>query len=409
MNILAPLIFIILLIPIINKFLITRKNIYDFELVCLGGAIYVALPLLVYSSGLYEIVPGSSVWEIEFARFYEKGATISIIFLIGYITSYAIGRSTPAIINLKKLNKSIPPLALKILLTTIIFSLIILSYDARQAIGKGYLVEYDPTTMGPIATLNLLILLIVLNIKQFNHGHNILKFYYVALALNSAILLSLGGRLYVLTTIIALATQSINSLKPSISNRVKYLLLTISLLTFLVFIGIWRADSEQSLFVALGIALAEPVLTSFSMAAYFNCAEHHAFKVPLNYISSIINFVPSFLLPEKQSLMHQLSEDGGCTYRPFGATHVSYSVLDNFGYIGAIFYFMSLGYIFKIIHSTSKNGWWLQYYLISLLPFIFFRESFSIFNKTFFFSGLFFSFLLILFTKIFYKKNHRPL
>lgn len=408
MSILISLVFTTLLLPLLYNFFIKKRNIFDIELVLFGAAIYVCLPLLVFSIGSHEIVPGANTWEPEFFQFYQNGASNTLFFLFIYIASYIIGRVSTPLFSLKTLNKPISFPALTILAIGILFSLTALTYEARDSIGKGYSIEYNPSIMGPIATLNLLILLITLNIRQFKINNNILKIYYFSLAISSLVLLSLGGRLYVLTALIALTLQTINASNTSTLTRLKHFFYFMAFIIILITVGLWRADSENSLNVALGIALAEPFLTSISMATFFNCGEHHAFKTPLNYFSSIINFVPSFLLSEKQHLIVQLSETGGCTYRPFGATHISYSVLDNFGYIGSIFYFMAFGYLLKIISHTSKSGWWLQYYLIAILPFIFFRESFAIFNKTFFFSGIIFSILLILFSKIFRNSTNSP-
>jgi hypothetical protein len=70
-----------------------------------------------------------------------------------------------------------------------------------------------------------------------------------------------------------------------------------------------------------------------------------------------------------------------------GATHLLVAVLGNFGWLGGLLFAFVFGWLLASVRKVSPRGWWLYFYLCSLLPFMFFRDGFSIFNKAAIFNG----------------------
>jgi hypothetical protein len=194
--------------------------------------------------------------------------------------------------------------------------------------------------------------------------------------------------MYVVTPFVALFLQYINTRRRKPIERAKLLVVVASVLGMLMLVGLWRLDSAVELRLLLLTALAESLLTSISLASYVSCGQIEVLAAPLNFLGSIINFVPSILLPDKTELIPDLDPTSNCIVSPFGATHIGPALLVNFGFVGTACFLAVFAFLLKASRTVQPRGWWFHYYICGLLPLMFFRDGFIVFNKALIGSGL---------------------
>jgi oligosaccharide repeat unit polymerase len=384
---------IILIIYLRGK-LITDNNALIF-----GLSFYCFLPFFAYGSNIYSNGPGAQAWIDLFEPLYYS-SVISIIYIAFLILAFISGKLISAPILSKKLNKPISKKVLKYSAALLLFILSYYTYQSRHILFKGYSSEYDASLMGPLATVNLITTLILLNIIQWKQGYHIMYFYLSVLLINSLLLLSMGGRMYVLTSAISLLMQHVNSVAKSPKSRIKILGIIFLIPFIMLLIGVWRSGDELTLEMLAIFGLAEPLLTSISIASLYNCENFHLFRIPYNFLSSILNFIPSSIFSNKAEFIISLGDISTCLNSPFGATNIIASLYLNFGIIGSAIFIFLFSILLKSIKLVNKDGWWLYYYVCGLLPFIFFRDGFTVFNKVLFFIGFFTTVVILILSRL---------
>lgn len=366
---------------------LSGKQIADGSMLLFGLSYYCSLPFFVYGTNGYEDGPGALIWSESFQSLYGMSLTV-VIFFAAYILSFLFGKALPVPSIWTGLNR---PLGTRVLNSSIVllFSLwLVFAYKARANLFAGYTVEYDPLLMGPLATVNLISVLVLLNIKQWRQSKPAETILLILLLANSILLLSMGGRMYVLAPLISLFLQYINTNAKAVMSRIKLFFVFSVLIFALLAIGVWRLGERLDLSTVLVLGIAEPILTSISMTSLYDCEGVGFFHFPYNFLSSIINFLPSAIFPEKIDFLFDLDPSGKCFYSPFGATHISAALFFNFGIFGTSIFIIFFSAFLKSLRLVQKNGWWLYYYVCGLLPFMFFRDGFLIFNKALVGSGI---------------------
>nr|QLL91188.1 Wzy [Plesiomonas shigelloides] len=265
---------------------------------------------------------------------------------------------------------------------------------SRRYFFSGYSDGYNASLMGKMATLELLILVVFLLMK--NKRKIVGKCLFILLMLNGVLLLSMGGRMYVLLSGIFLFLFFSYGRKMTI--RVWGWGCVCSLI--LIFVGVVRADSF-SFDKLLYIALAEPVFTSFSLFSFLSHdANFNLFSVPYNFINSFVLIFPDFN-GYKSQLITQVSDMGYSFTSPLGATSFFVSLVGNFGVLGgciAIFLFSVL--VSKLARSNNLSLRFLFLMLCAIMPFMLFRDAFGIVTKVSLFSGFIVPVILLIFNKM---------
>ena len=355
-------------------------------LLVLGLFVYVVLPFAAYAHGLYEDGPGQAVWERSFEGLAGRGGlALGVLSLL--VLAFAGGDRLPQPRRLIAIDRPLAPRLLALLFVGLTGLWTVYLLQARDLLFSGYLLDYRPDLMGPLATVSLAALLLLLNLWQWRQSRLLLWAFALLLAVNSAALLSMGGRLYVAAPVVGVAMLFFDTprgRRPKV--RAVGLVVALAATLLLGLVALLRVELEVDPATVGQLLLAEPLLTSMSLGGLVDCSLVDWFNVPANYLSSIINFVPSALLPDKDLLLVDLDPSGNCLASPFGATHLGAALLVNFGLIGAMLVVMAFAYLMRGL--SRRGGWWLYYYLCSLLPFMLFRDGFLIFNKAFLGSGL---------------------
>ena len=237
---------------------------------------------------------------------------------------------------------------------------------------------------GQFATLNCIALFIMIY-SLLNDYKGFSKIIYVLIVLTcSIILIGVGSRMYVLVPMISFLIFKLYYAKKK-WTVFKFFAISLICLAFLIMVGVWRLQDftlnfEDYFFIFIG----EPVLTWWSASTFLaNNPVLHAIDFPSPYLSSFINFLPSFLFPNKEFLLIPLSEKHYFS-APLGATSAFVSIQGNFGWLLGFMFMFLFGLFFSLLENYgTKNKFILTYYIliVSTLPFQFFRDDFTISNK----------------------------
>ncbi|MDY4368061.1 O-antigen polymerase [Pectobacterium brasiliense] len=376
-------VFFFLIIILIYRFYF-RYPLDFYYFMCFGVAYYIFSPYLLYLTGALVSYPGILSWREYFFSITEKYEYVCYIFF----------SLTVFVFFIKKITACVPIPIIKFPIVSrfsLLFSACLIMilcfylwYSAFESslLFSGYTVEYSTQIMGNMATANLLLNFLALYAKLVNKS-KVKNFYIFIMVVNSIFLLSMGGRMYVVTIIIPwlmLYVNNVHDLK-SFLKKFKVSILLIALVFLFCLIGIFRLGIRDLSFI-IYIFFAEPIFTSYSTVTYllFNP------EIPLLndgalFVNSFVGIIPSFLIDNKETL-YLLPEHLGFYYEsPLGATSVVIYLFTSFGILGSYFFIALLTSFYTVLSRLSVNcDFFKAFYLcaLSVVPFIFFRETFYI-------------------------------
>jgi len=382
-----PLILLVLGAFIADRY-IRGKALGDADMLAFGAILYIVLPFIAFDNEWLFEMPGVESWRdlfgaAEHRSFQIAGLSLglAIVYQLGRIAAIAASTRIGSTMN-RPLSKSMQAMVAVGLWTIWLLT----ALPNRESFFQGYLIDYDTGLMGTLATINLIALATVLGCRQYRLKGVPYGALRLLLLINSIALLSLGGRLYVVIPVIALMLQSLADTKPTASRlrgAVGFLFIVIALLV----VGALRIDEALSAEFLAYIGLAEGLFTSMSLGSFVNYNGIPILSTPENFFGSIVNFIPSTLIADKAALVPTIQDSGRFFESPLGATHILVALLGNFGWLGALFFACAFGWFMASVRQVAPRGWWLYFYLCSLLPFMLFRDGFAIFNKAAIWNG----------------------
>ena len=222
----------------------------------------------------------------------------------------------------------------------------------------------------------------------------------ILLIINSVFLLGLGGRMYVLPVFLVIIYLIFIDLKVSIFKSktfYKSLFFLTIIFIFLLFVGIARDDKALNIDNFIFVFLAESFFNWLGAGTFLNYNHIPLFAIPYDIGKAFINLLPTIFFPNKQILMESL-QNPYYYEAQVGGTSIVYSSLANFGLLGwliIIIFFVFL--VKKLIHLSLYNIFFRTYVIVlfSLLPFMFFRDSFIIFFKNAIMNAFIIPFIII--------------
>lgn len=332
-------------------------------------------------------------------RYFADCFLIVVSWLLGYLIAQKI-----------KLNKTVldrssnfiiaPTIAASLLLLFMLFT-IIKSKLSGTVFFVGY-ASYDVALLGQSATI---LFMSVWFINYFQKRTP--KFLFIITFLvASFLMLGLGSRMFFVLGTISLILSFLSKNPKILTNPLLYLFL-FGLLSFVVWIGIWRSNMELSFEGLVSIFLAEPLFTSTSGSLYIkNMGGRPLTGFPIDVFASFINFIPSFIFPGKLEIINALTYDES-KFSPFGASALMVNIYSNFGLFFPIYFFI-IGMFFGFLRKMARYSKFYYATYLSLLPllmFHFFREGFITVFKIMFFNGFVFPAIIIGLSILVFHKN----
>ncbi|MCS6136734.1 oligosaccharide repeat unit polymerase [Shewanella baltica] len=252
---------------------------------------------------------------------------------------------------------------------------------------------YEISVLGPLATLCFMSMWFYI---YYHRSYFLLLFITVGI-----FLLGSGSRMFFLLPLMSLI---INSVFNSPQKILKYFIVFIFSVSSMLLVGILREGNSISVDGLLTILFAEPIFTSLGTLFYFN-ESRHAIGFPVDILAAFVNFIPSFIYPDKVILLNSLTFSDDIN-NPLGAQSLLINLYKNFGWFYP-FFMIVLGFYFGILYKYKSNKLVYTIYVMSL-PLVllhFQREGFITVFKVLFFNGLIFPVVLLFFFRLLYKRK----
>lgn len=148
-------------------------------------------------------------------------------------------------------------------------------------------------------------------------------------------LLSLGGRLYVVSALLVVALLRASRAAPGPGSRRRTWIYATFALAAVAVIGVWRTQGDVSVGGLAINLLAEPGFVSISLASLFAVNSIPALHAPTFLIGDAVGVLPAFLYPDKLDRLFSLREEFDVS-SPVGGLNGVASLVANFGWAGAI-------------------------------------------------------------------------
>lgn len=318
---------------------------------------------------------------------------ILVSWFVGYILAMNFKPHVPRVFD-RVSHYKILPATIFIFLLFVFFYALINVFVRGGVLFSGY-ENYDVKILGPFATI-----IFVSLVFAFYFDLKWVKVtFFLLFVMSSVILLGFGSRLFFLMGSISVATWFLATRGASIITW-KSTAFGLIILLLVLQIGLWRANidySELRLSEILTIAFIEPLFTLASVSVYFgHLGGRPVIGLPIDLVSAVVNFVPSFIFPSKLEFMNSMAADGAI-FSPFGASSLLLNLYKNFGYFYPIFVFLIGAYYGFMRKCSQFSVLYRSIYFVSLplLMFYFFREGFVTVFKVFFYNAWIFPVVLI--------------
>jgi hypothetical protein len=166
-------------------------------------------------------------------------------------------------------------------------------------------------------------------------------------------LLSMGGRLYVVSALLLVGMLWL-SRRPR-GRRVASARRTAGVVALalggIALVGIWRSSGDLSPESVLVNLLAEPGFVSISLASLFSQNEVPALSWPVHLLGDVVGVLPASVYPDKLDRLFSI-RDAFDVASPFGGLNGLTSLVANVGWAGAIAVSGLLGAL-----ATAATGW----------------------------------------------------
>ncbi len=283
------------------------------------------------------------------------------------------GRTLP--FDARLLNLALVPCAAAVALS---------GYQLRGAFFSTYDAIFDQraAARGPFLALSVFVLsLAVLYTRAAGAAgaagslRNRWVLFYLAVGLA---VIALGGRMYFITGLLVLAVYR------SVFGR-PFGVVTAAALgaaggLFAAFVGVARFGLGGS---AIGVAAIagnfalEPVFTSFSLFDFLRAGRLELVNAPYSLATGFLNFVPTYVLPNKVDYMVGPEDLGYSVRSPLGALNSFVSLMVNFGAVGSAAVLAAAGAALERLRRRGTAFAVVAYSLISgFCAFSLFRDPF---------------------------------
>jgi len=346
------------------------------HLFAIGWSYYLLVPALAGRLGLFESSDSFSLMR-RFCQPTDPWWPLLLSYVALLPLAFAAGSLTAG--SLPRLRALPTPLGrpTAALIPLYAIGLIVTGYGARANFFAGYSPDMDLSVVGPVSTMQMCILFQYLAARAA--GLRSARWLALLLLACAVLLLGMGGRLYVLSSIVAIYIQWWKFRAKSARVRIRSLAAVIVTPLLFATAGMLRLGvfdpAELGFYV-----FAEPLFTSISA---FTLMDSHGWSWldgPRDFFSAFVNLVPAALWPGKADHVVSLLETPLPFEAPFGAVSIVVSTIGNFGFLGGPFFIGFVGFVMERVRRAAGTaaGQALYCYLCALLPFMFFRDPFPV-------------------------------
>lgn len=332
--------------------------------------------------------------DISFFTFYYffDLFLISVSFYVGYLLSWKIPLNQQC--HFDQFSNSAKIFALTYALILILLLWVIYSYIQENGkLFSGYK-TFNIQFLGQISTLTFLTFFFT----NFFSNKTAKRMLFILVLLEIMILLGLGSRNIVVNGVITLILGYLLNNR-NVLYSIKFYIFSLSFIFLVLFIGVWRTGYEYKIQTLIGIFLSEPMFVLSSASVYLNTVLiRPIINLPYEIFLSIINFIPTFIFPEKVHFINTFMSDKQ-KFSPFGASSILINLYTNFGYFYFL-YVMSIGFYFGYLYRKATNSVFFRTIYFSSLPLIlfqFYNQYMYSFFKLLFWNAFLFPFLIFYF------------
>lgn len=375
------------------------------SLFSVGFVYYWILPVAIGNYRYFEEAPGMKTW---YGVFDSIPKTVLVTYLqvclccyFCFLSGTWIAGKTVRKSDRKSKDLRFSSCALNLLLIPALVPIIYFIVAYRNKFFGGYLRQFSGKD-GTFVAFSLLLfcLAMIYSVKRDMRYEGLLDFrkmyfnkFFLIYFIIAFLLLSLGGRLYLLSTILILVVyQSVYRGKIRKRNAlVLFSVLTISMAV----IGLLRQGSAISARETLEMAFFESSYIGYSTMAFLKAGTLDVVRLPVYLLSDFANLIPSFLLPSKADLI--LRPDATVGLGGGFSSFVSFLV--NFGVVGTFIVLSIFSFFLSFLKKRSNIVLFrVMYACISgWVAFCFFRDPFSVsIVKTIFEFSIFIPALVVL-------------
>jgi hypothetical protein len=344
----------------------------------LGWVYYLVIPVIAAHFRIFDAIESMQFW-LSYVSLESSLLWALPLYTALMPAAFVVGDRLSKIIVRVRLHCGPVSFASWLLLPIYASLLVIFTLDARNMLFIGYSEGIDSSTVGPIATVQMALLFQYLLCKaaQLKVTGIISGFLLVC---SSIILMGMGGRLYVASSLVALYFYFWLWGANTAALRRRSLALAFLVPVALTTIGMWRVGRLD--FSVFGYYLfSESFFTSISAFTIMQGGKWSWIDIdtPKDFFLAFLNIVPSSLWPDKLSVLVVLTDSNLDIESPLGAISVVASTVGNFGFLGGLIFIGFVGYIMGVAKRNARTPITKTFYcyLVSLLPFLFFRDPFA--------------------------------
>ena len=341
-----------------------------------GWIYYLVVPLVAGFSGALDAMDAAE----PVARYFS-GQQRGMIALISYVAlmplAFIAGDRLSRILRTPRPRPGIARRSHWLLLCAYAVLLAAFTLAARDVLFAGYIDGVDSSLTGPIATMAMVILFHYLS-RQADECKSEARATGLLLVAACVVLLGMGGRLYMVTALVAIYFHWWHWLSRDRAARIRSLVLVFAAPLALALIGMWRIGSID--FTTLGFYLfAEAFFSSISALSLMLGNTWSWIDAPRDFFSAFLNIVPTVIWSDKGDFLVSLS-DSLDFESPFGAMSILTSTIGKFGFFGGLAFIAAVGYLLGRARLAARypTARALYCYLAAMLPFEFFRDPMQI-------------------------------
>ena len=377
---------------------IDHRNLFLF-----GYVFYFLTPYLFGISHFFTNLPGVELYQSFFNKIPQEQLVLYAIVTLLWLPAFYLGHFCFSLLKPYKMSLQLFPQtaltkSVDYIAVLLLGMLAVFAFISRNSILGGY-GSYDIGARGKMSTL-----LVVYNFfiaYQLVSRQKVSYLLMAGAAATAVLLLTMGGRMYVMQTFLVLLMYKTSFAKRRFSV-VQFAVFGVVIFIIASFIGIWRLGIAFNPVTASYSLFAEPVFTWFSTSAYLGSNPIPLFNIPVNFLTSFFNLVPNTFFSLQQYAV-PTSRMAANYQNPLGADSIWTNVVINFGSMGSVFFFFVTGFMLNFLrHNSEGRRFGAAYYILvcSLLPFQFFRDGFYILNKQLFFNFLILPAMILLAMKM---------